>query len=58
MSAFAVAVKTGDLKIPLHCLLCLAENSVAINAMRPDDIIKMYSNKTVEVNNTDAEGSV
>jgi len=36
-----------------HVLLCLAENSVATNAMRPDDVITMYSGKTVEVNNTD-----
>ena len=39
-----------------HLLLCLAENSVASNATRPDDIITMYSGKTVEVNNTDCEG--
>lgn len=37
-------------------LLCLAENSVGPEATRPDDILTMYSGKTVEVNNTDAEG--
>lgn len=42
--------------VNVHCLLCLAENSVASNATRPDDIITMYSGKTVEINNTDAEG--
>jgi len=41
---------------PLHALLCLAENSVGPDATRPDDIHTMLSGKTVEVNNTDAEG--
>lgn len=34
----------------------LAENAIGQNAMRPGDIIKSYSDKTVEVINTDAEG--
>ena len=38
------------------CDLCLAENAVGPDATRPDDILTMYSGKTVEVNNTDAEG--
>lgn len=33
-----------------------AENSISDEAYRPDDIIKSYSGKTVEVLNTDAEG--
>ncbi|CAN0319053.1 unnamed protein product [Pylaiella littoralis] len=41
---------------PLHALLCLAENSVAANATRPDDVHTLYSGRTVEINNTDAEG--
>ena len=41
---------------PLHALLCLAENSVAANATRPDDIQTFFSGKTVEINNTDCEG--
>lgn len=32
---------------PLHALLCLAENSVAANATRPDDIHTLYSGRTV-----------
>jgi probable aminopeptidase NPEPL1 len=40
----------------LICVLCLAENAIGPNATRPDDILLMYSGKTVEVNNTDAEG--
>jgi probable aminopeptidase NPEPL1 len=55
LGAFVAAVKSGA-KQRIHALLCLAENSVAANATRPDDILDMYSGKTVEVNNTDAEG--
>ena len=55
LGAFATAVR-GGFADNLHCLLCLAENSVGPDATRPDDILTMYSGKTVEVNNTDAEG--
>ncbi|CAE7544035.1 NPEPL1, partial [Symbiodinium microadriaticum] len=41
---------------PIHALLCLAENAVGPEATRPDDVHVMYSGKTVEINNTDAEG--
>jgi probable aminopeptidase NPEPL1 len=34
----------------------LAENAIGPDAYRPDDILKMHSGKTVEINNTDAEG--
>jgi len=40
----------------IDAILCLAENSVGPDAMRPDDVITLYSGKTIEVNNTDAEG--
>ncbi|KAH0486091.1 MAG: hypothetical protein KVP17_004913 [Porospora cf. gigantea B] len=40
----------------LVCLLCLAENAVGPIATRPDDVFRLYGGKTVEVNNTDAEG--
>jgi probable aminopeptidase NPEPL1 len=55
LGGFVAAVKSGA-KQRIHAILCLAENSVAANAVRPDDILQMYSGKTVEVNNTDAEG--
>uniref|UniRef100_A0A0N5BG54 CYTOSOL_AP domain-containing protein n=1 Tax=Strongyloides papillosus TaxID=174720 RepID=A0A0N5BG54_STREA len=42
--------------LTIHLLLCVAENAVGPNATKPDDVIKMLSGKTVEVNNTDAEG--
>jgi probable aminopeptidase NPEPL1 len=56
LGAFATAVKVGNLKQPLHALLCLAENSVGPLSTRPDDIYIALSGKSVEVNNTDAEG--
>jgi len=55
LGAFRTMVK-GGFSQRLHCVLCLAENAVGNGAMRPDDIITLYSGKTVEVNNTDAEG--
>ena len=55
LGAFSVAVANG-FSDTLHCILCLAENSVGPTATRPDDIHTLYSGKTVEINNTDAEG--
>lgn len=40
---------TTTTRRPVHAVLCLAENAVAQHALRPDDIITMYSGKTVEV---------
>ncbi len=56
LGAFVSLVKTGGLEYPLHCVLCIAENSVSTLATRPDDVHTFYSGRTVEVNNTDAEG--
>ena len=44
------------LDIDVTALLCVAENGIGPSALRPDDIIEMYSGLTVEINNTDAEG--
>ncbi|MBT9559346.1 MAG: leucyl aminopeptidase family protein, partial [Myxococcales bacterium] len=55
LCAFEAAVRAGT-RHRIHALLCLAENAVGPNALRPDDIITLYSGRTVEVNNTDAEG--
>lgn len=55
LGAFYGAVKCG-FKENLHAVFCLAENSVGPNATRPDDIHTLYSGRTVEINNTDAEG--
>jgi probable aminopeptidase NPEPL1 len=57
LGSFAAALTSGTpLTAPLHAIMCLAENSVDERSLRPDDIITMLSGKTVEVNNTDAEG--
>jgi len=53
--AFAATVRAG-FEQRLQAVLCLAENSIGPGAMRPDDVITQASGKTVEVNNTDAEG--
>jgi probable aminopeptidase NPEPL1 len=55
IAAFAAAVRSG-FPHTLHAVLCLAENAIGPDATRNDDILTMYSGRTVEVNNTDAEG--
>ncbi len=55
LGAFEAAARLG-VKERLYAVLCLAENAVGPGSMRPDDILHLYSGKTVEVNNTDAEG--
>ena len=58
----ATEVKSYTISLPqgfsqkLHAVFCLAENSVGPLATRPDDIHTLFSGKTVEINNTDAEG--
>ncbi len=37
-------------------LVPLAENAIGPDSYRPDDILTLHSGKTVEINNTDAEG--
>ncbi len=56
LGAFATAVSSMSLASPLHALLCISENSIGPLATRPDDVQTFLSGKTVEVNNTDAEG--
>lgn len=55
LGGFRLAVKSG-FKENLFAIFCLAENAVGPSATRPDDIHVMYSGKSVEINNTDAEG--
>lgn len=49
---------TARLKLPLHLIsiLPVAENMPGGRAMKPGDIVTTLSGKTVEVQNTDAEG--
>ncbi|XP_044264369.1 probable aminopeptidase NPEPL1 [Tribolium madens] len=55
LGAFYAAVKANFTQ-NLHAVFCLAENAVGPNATKPDDIHTLYSGRTVEINNTDAEG--
>jgi probable aminopeptidase NPEPL1 len=55
LAAFGAAVRLG-FKDKLVAALCVAENAVGPGALRPDDIITQFSGRTVEINNTDAEG--
>jgi len=55
LGGFVAAVQLGA-KQRLHLVLCLAENAIGPDAVRNDDILTMYSGKTVEINNSDAEG--
>jgi leucyl aminopeptidase len=54
--ASVVAAAKLGLKVNVTGWLALAENMPGGNATRPGDVLKMYSGKTVEVLNTDAEG--
>lgn len=53
--AFRVLVEEGC-PHELHLLLCLAENAIGPASYKPDDVLTLHSGKTVEINNTDAEG--
>jgi probable aminopeptidase NPEPL1 len=55
LGAFQAAV-AQDVDYGITALLCLAENAIGPDAQRPDDIVTLRSGKTVELNNTDAEG--
>ncbi|KAK3860955.1 hypothetical protein Pcinc_033018 [Petrolisthes cinctipes] len=55
LGAFHLAVRAGYNQ-NLHAVFCLAENAVGPTATKPDDIHTLYSGRTVEINNTDAEG--
>ncbi|MEV7888045.1 leucyl aminopeptidase [Streptomyces sp. NPDC002817] len=54
--AAIVAVARLGLEVNVTAWLALAENMPSGSAVRPGDVLRMYSGKTVEVLNTDAEG--
>ncbi|MFC5724649.1 leucyl aminopeptidase [Streptomyces gamaensis] len=54
--AAVVAAARLGLKVNVTGWLALAENMPSGTATRPGDVLTMYSGKTVEVLNTDAEG--
>jgi len=53
-AVFAIAELGLPVEITAH--LCLAENMPGSGACRPGDVVTMRGGKTVELNNTDAEG--
>jgi leucyl aminopeptidase len=57
-AVFAAVVAAARLKLEVNVTgwLALAENMPSGSAVRPGDVLRMYSGKTVEVLNTDAEG--
>ncbi|GHJ38126.1 leucyl aminopeptidase [Streptomyces sp. TS71-3] len=54
--AAVVAAARLGLKVNVTSWLALAENMPSGSAVRPGDVLRMYSGTTVEVLNTDAEG--
>jgi len=50
------AIAELGLPVEVSAYLCLAENMPGTGACRPGDVITMRGGKTVELNNTDAEG--
>jgi probable aminopeptidase NPEPL1 len=57
LGAFVLLAKSG-IKRRVVAALAMAENAIGPDAYRPDDVIEMHSGKTMEVNNTDAEGRI
>ena len=57
-AVIAVMRAVAELGLPINvtAYAACAENMVSGTAQRPTDVITMYGGKTVEVNNTDAEG--
>eukprot|EP01061_Rhynchopus_euleeides_P030330 TRINITY_DN50419_c0_g1_i1.p1 TRINITY_DN50419_c0_g1~~TRINITY_DN50419_c0_g1_i1.p1 ORF type:complete len:515 (+),score=222.49 TRINITY_DN50419_c0_g1_i1:30-1574(+) len=55
LGGFLAAVRLG-LPVTLHALLALADNAVNEKSLRNDDVVRCLSGRTIEINNTDAEG--
>lgn len=53
-AAKAIAQLQPDVEV--HFITAITENMISGHAMRPGDILKASNGKTIEVNNTDAEG--
>ena len=55
LGGFLATVRLG-IPINLRALLALADNAVNELAVRNDDVVRCLSGRTIEINNTDAEG--
>ena len=49
-------IKDFDLDLEVHGIIAACENMPDGGAQRPDDIVKALNGKTIEIENTDAEG--
>ena len=52
------AVSKLELDIELHCVCALCENMPSGTSYKPGDVLKAMNGKTIEVDNTDAEGRI
>lgn len=50
------AIGRSKPKLNVFTLVAATENSIGPSAIHPGDVVTSYSGKTVEINNTDAEG--
>ena len=57
-TVLAVTLAAADLALPVKVTawLCLSENMLGADPIRPDDVLTLKNGTTVEVTNTDAEG--
>ncbi len=57
-AVMAIIMAAADLKLPINIvgLVPATENMSGGGALKPGDILKSYSGKTIEIINTDAEG--
>ncbi|HFB55518.1 MAG TPA: leucyl aminopeptidase family protein, partial [Hellea balneolensis] len=52
----AQMIMAAKLPIRLHVFLAVAENAISAPSYRPGDILQARNGKTIEIDNTDAEG--
>jgi leucyl aminopeptidase len=59
-SVLGIMRNASQLKLPVRIIgiLCLAENMPDGNAYKPGDVVRTKAGKTIEIDNTDAEGRV
>jgi leucyl aminopeptidase len=57
-TVLAVTLAAADLALPVRVTawLCISENMLGADPIRPDDVLTIKNGTTVEVTNTDAEG--
>lgn len=57
-AVFCGLLSLAMMEVPIEAssILCMADNAVGPHSQRNDDLLRMKSGVTVEINNTDAEG--